>query len=57
MNRYVKYFDSNNKYTSFLVHDKTFLQKHNETFYKISNLLRKALIVNQCIMVNTLKLK
>ena len=57
MNRYVKYFDSNNKYTSFLVHDKTFLQKHNETFYKISNLLRKALIVNQCIMINTLKLK
>ena len=41
MNRYVKYFDSSNKYVSFLVHDKEFLQKHNEILYKISNLLKK----------------
>ena len=37
----VKYFDNNNKYNNFLVHDKDFtLQKYNEVWDKISNLLK-----------------
>ena len=57
MNGYVKYFDSNNKYMNLLVHNKELLKKYNAIWYKISNLLKKSLIVNHCIMINTLKLK
>ena len=41
MNGYVKYFDSNNKYMIFLVHDEELLKKYNEIWDKISNLLQK----------------
>ena len=41
MNGYVKYFDSNNKYMIFLVHDEELLKKTNEIWDKISNLLQK----------------
>ena len=57
MNGYVKYFDSKNKYMNLLVHNKELLKKYNAIWYKISNLLKKSLIVNHCIMINTLKLK
>ena len=57
MNGYVKYFDSNNKYMKLLVHDKELLKKYNAIWDKISNLLKNILILNQCVMVNKLKLK
>ena len=57
MNGYVKYFDSKNKYMNLLVHNKELLKKYNAIWYKISNLLKKSLMVNHCIMINTLKLK
>ena len=57
MNGYVKYFDTNNKYMKLLVHDKELLKKYNAIWDKISNLLKNILILNQCVMVNKLKLK
>ena len=56
MSECVKYFDSNIKYMNFLVHDEELLKKYKAIWGKISNLLKK-LIVSQCIMINTLKLK
>ena len=41
MNRYVKYFDSNSKCMNLSVHDKELLKNYNETWDKISNLLKK----------------
>ena len=41
MNGHVKYFDDNNKYMNFVVHDKDVLNKYNEIWDKISNLLKK----------------
>ena len=40
-----------------LVHVKGFLKKYNEIWDKISNLLKKCLVVNHSIMINTLKLR
>ena len=40
-----------------LVDDKKLLKIYNEIWDKISDLLKKSLIVNQWIMINTLKLK
>ena len=40
-----------------LVHDKELRKKYNAVWDKISNLLKKGLIVNQYIMINTLKLR
>ena len=57
MNGYIKYFDNNNKNINFLVHDKELIHKYNEIWDKISNLLKKGLIGNQCIIIKTLKLK
>ena len=57
MNGYVKYFDSSNKYMNLLVRNQELLKKHNEIWNKISNLLKKGFIVNQCIIINTLKLR
>ena len=57
MNEYVEYFHNNNKYMNHFVHDKKWLKNYNDIWNKISNLLKKGLIVNQCIMINTLKLK
>ena len=56
INGCVKYFDYSNKYINFLVHDKKLSAKYNEIRHKISILLKKNLIMSQCIMVNTLKL-
>ena len=39
------------------VHDKKLSKKYNEIWDKINNLLKKGLIGNQCIMINSLKLK
>ena len=36
---------------------KKLLTKYNEMWDKISNILKKGLIVNQCIMINTSKAK
>ena len=52
-----KYFDNNNKNMYLLGHDKKLLEKYNEIQDKIINLLKNGLMVNQCIMINTLKLK
>ena len=41
MNGYAKYFDSNNKYMNFLVHDKKLLKRYNGIWDKISYLLKK----------------
>ena len=57
MNWYVKYFDSNNECINLLVHDQELLKKCNAIWDKISNLLKKGLIVNLCMITNTLKLK
>ena len=40
-----------------LVNDKEILEKHCEISNKIKSLIRKKLILNQYIMINTLKLK
>ena len=52
---YNKYF-KDNKGMNLLVHDKELLEKYNEIWDKIGNLLKR-LIVNQCIKINKLKLK
>ena len=57
MNAYVKYFDKNNQYKNLLVHDKELLKNIMKYGIKLKVYLRKNLIVNQCIMINTLKLK
>ena len=57
MNGYVKYFDSNNKCMNFLVHNKELLKKYNAIWDKISNLLKKSLIMSQYIMINTLRIE
>ena len=57
MNAYTKYFDKNNKYINLLVTDKKILEKYSEIWNKIKSLLKNNLIVNQCITINTLKLK
>ena len=41
LNGYVKYFDSNNKYVNFLVHDKELLKKYNAKWNRIRNLLKR----------------
>ena len=40
-----------------LVNDKEILEKYCEILNKIKSLIRKKLILNQYIMINTLKLK
>ena len=40
-----------------LVNDKEILEKYCEISNKIKSLIRKKLILNQYIMINTLKLK
>ena len=40
-----------------LVHDKELLKEYNEMWDKISNLLKKGLRKNQCMIIYTLKLK
>ena len=57
MNFDTKYFDKNNKYINLLVSDKKILEKYSEIWNKIKSLIKKNWIVNQCIMINTLKLK
>ena len=41
MNEYAKYFDSNDKYINLLVQDEKPLQKYNEIWDKINNLLKE----------------
>ena len=57
MNTYTKYFDRNSKYMSSLVHDKEILKDTMKYGIILENHLKKNLIVKQCIMINTLKLK
>ena len=57
MNAYVKHFDKSNQYKNLLVHDKEALKNIMKYGIKLKVYLRKNLIVNQCIMINTLKLK
>ena len=57
MNGYVKYFDINKKYMNLSVHDKEFKKSHNSIWNNISNLLKKGLIKNQCMIISTLKLR
>ena len=57
MNGYVKYFDINKKYMNLSVHDKEFKKSHNSVWNNISNLLKKGLIKNQCMIISTLKLR
>ena len=44
-------------YDTFLVHDEELLKKYNNIWDKISNLLRKGLMVNKCRIIDTLKLR
>ena len=58
MNGYIKCFDNNNnKYMNLIVHDEELVKKYNEIWDKVKDLFLKSLIVNQCIMINILKLK
>ena len=57
MNTYVKHFDKSNQYKNLLVHDKELLKNIMKYGIKLKVYLRKNLIANQCIMINTLKLK
>ena len=57
MNPYVKYFDKNNHGINLLVLDKELLKNIMKYGIKSKVYLRKNLIVNLCIMINTLKLK
>ena len=41
VNRYIKHFNSKNKYINILVHYENLLNKDNELWDKISNLLKK----------------
>ena len=43
--------------TNLSVYDEELLKKYNEIWDKISNLLKKGLIVNQCMIINTLKVR
>ena len=56
MNGYGK-SSNDSKYMNLLVHDKELLKKYNEIWDKISNLLKKCLIVNQCIMIGKLEIR
>ena len=40
-----------------LVNDKEMLEKYNKIWNNIKNLLKNDLMLNQCIMINILKLK
>ena len=51
MTAYRKDFDET-KYISFLIKDDEFLEKYNEIWEKVQNILKKKLIVNQYIMKN-----
>ena len=57
INAYAKYCDKNSKYINLLVNDIEILEKYCEISNKIKSLIRKKLILNQYIMINTLKLK
>ena len=57
MNAYAKCFDKNSKYTNLLVNDKEMLEKYNKIWNNIKNLLKNDLMLNQCIMINILKLQ
>ena len=57
MNGYVKYFDSNSKGMNLLLLDEEMLNEYNEICDKISNLLEKGLVVNQCILTFPLNLR
>ena len=51
-------FDKNNKYMKLLVNDKEIYQKNIQKYgIKLRAQLKKNLIANQSIMINTLKLK
>ena len=56
INGYVKYFNRNSKCINPLVHDNELLKKCNEVCNKISNILKKSSILNQCTVATTLKL-
>ena len=56
MNGYVKYFNDN-KCMNLLVPIEELLKKYHKIWDKISNLLKKDLIMKQYIMINTLKLR
>ena len=55
MNIYVKYFDNNNKYMSFLVYGEELLKNMIKYGMKIKIYLKNNFLVNQCIIINTLK--
>ena len=57
MNAYVKYFDKNSQYINLLVYDEELLTNIMKYGIKLKIYLKKNLIVKQCIMINTLKLK
>ena len=52
----VKYFGSNNKYMDHLVYDKELLKNIMEYGIRLLICYKKGLIVNQCKMINTIKL-
>ena len=51
MTAYRKDFDET-EYISFLIKDDEFLEKYNEIWEKVQNILKKKLIVNQYTMKN-----
>ena len=57
INAYVKYFDKNSQYINLLVYDEELLTNIMKYGIKLKIYLKKNLIVNQCIMINALKLK
>ena len=57
MNASAKYFDKCIKCIHLLVNDTEILEKYDKIWNKIKSLLKKELLVKQCIMINILKLK
>ena len=57
MNVYAKYFHKNSKNRTHLFKDEKILKKFLKLWNKIKSLIKKELKVNQCIMINTLKLE
>ena len=57
MNVYAKYFHKNSKYRTHLFKDEKILKKFLKLWNKIKSLIKKELKVNQCIMINKLKLQ
>ena len=57
INKYVKYFDNNNKYINLLVHNNELFKNTMQYGMKLVIYQKRNLIACQCIVINILKLR